>query len=97
MIEKTYTVSGQISGQHAKTGELIYWEREVYARNGTSCVVKSYINLNMHVIASFSSRQEAESFEGFRIEAITPASDKQEGVANTFVDTLLGGRFFKVL
>lgn len=72
MIDKAYNVSGTILGQHAKTGEIIYWEREVYARNGTSCVVKSYINLNLHIMASFRTRADAESFEEFRIEATTP-------------------------
>lgn len=98
MIEKTYTVTGLINGAHAKTGELIYWEREVYARDGTSCVVKSYINLNMHVLASFPTRADAERFEAFRIEATTPSvDDVAETTLAASVDSLLGSRFFKVL
>jgi len=72
MIEKTYTVSGTVAGQHSKTGEVVYWEREVYARNGTSCAVKSYINQNLHIIASFPTRKDAERFERFREDATSP-------------------------
>lgn len=79
MIEESYTVTGVVHNMHTKTGELVYWEREAYTRNGTSCVIKSYINQNMHIMASFTTRSDAEQFEAFRIEATTPMVDAQEG------------------